>query len=97
MKLKSACIFRIVSMGILGLAFAHSVHAALDHPVGEPSFGTVVAGGGEFSYASTVSWIQSGTGNWFYNTAYATGASGIGCIVKPIAGPRLNPRDSAGV
>ena len=62
-------------MGILGLAFAHSVHAALDHPVGEPSFGTVVAGGGEFSYASTVSWIQSGTGNWFYNTAYATGTS----------------------
>ena len=75
MKLKSPCIFRITSMGILGLAFAHSVHAALDHPVGEPSFGTVVAGGGEFSYASTVSWIQSGTGNWFYNTAYATGAS----------------------
>jgi autotransporter-associated beta strand protein len=62
-------------MGILGLAFAHSVHASLDHPVGEPSFGTMVAGGGEFSYASTASWIQSGTGNWFYNAAYATGTS----------------------
>ncbi len=75
MKLRSPCIFRIASMGILGLAFVHSVHAALDHPVGEPSFGTIVAGGGEFSYASTASWIQSGTGNWFYNTAYATGSS----------------------
>ncbi|MDE0594306.1 MAG: autotransporter-associated beta strand repeat-containing protein [Roseibacillus sp.] len=62
-------------MGILGLAFAHSVHAALDHPVGEPSFGTAVAGGGQYSYASTASWIQSGTGNWFYNTAYATDTS----------------------
>jgi hypothetical protein len=76
MRLKSPNLFKFASMGLIGLAFVHAVHAAtIVHAVGEPSFGAAVAGGGQYSYASTASWTQSGTGNWFYNTAYATGTS----------------------
>jgi hypothetical protein len=69
MRLKSPNLFKFASMGLIGLAFAHAVHAAtIVHAVGDPSFGAAVAGGGTYSYATSASWSQNA--NWFYNTAY---------------------------
>lgn len=78
MKVKIPDYFKFASLGLIGLAFAQNVHAALiNHAVGEASFGAAVAGGGQYSYASTASWTNNNDtdNNWFYNAAYVTGTS----------------------
>ena len=74
MRLKAPNLFKFASLGMIGMAFAHAVHAStIVHSVGEPSFGAAVAGGGGYSYATTAAWTQNA--NWFYSTAYVTGTS----------------------
>ena len=69
MRLKAPNLFKFASMGMIGMAFAHAVHAStIVHDVGDPSFGAAVAGGGTYTYAASAAWSQNG--NWFYNTAY---------------------------
>ena len=69
MRLKSLNLFKFASLGLIGVAFAHAVHAStIVHTVGDPSFGTAVAGGANYSYATSAAWSQNA--NWFYNTAY---------------------------
>jgi len=69
MRLKSLNLFKVASLGLIGVAFAHAVHAStIVHTVGDPSFGTAVAGGGTYTYATSAAWSQNA--NWFYNTAY---------------------------
>jgi hypothetical protein len=69
MRLKSLNLFKVASLGLIGVAFAHAVHAStIVHTVGDPSFGTAVAGGATYSYATSAAWSQNA--NWFYNTAY---------------------------
>ena len=69
MRLKSLNLFKFASLGLIGVAFAHAVHAStIVHTVGDPSFGTAVAGGATYSYATSAAWSQNA--NWFYNTAY---------------------------
>jgi len=69
MRMKSPNLLKFASMGLIGMAFAHAVHAStIIHTVGDPSFGAAVAGGGTYTYAASASWSQNA--NWFYNTAY---------------------------
>ena len=78
MKFRNPNVLKFASMGLLGLGFAHSVQAALiNHLVGEPSFGAAVAGGGQYSYASTSSWTNNNDAddNWFYNADYVNTTS----------------------
>jgi len=70
MRLKAPNLFKIASLGMIGMAFAHAVHAStIVHAVGDPSFGATVVGGGTYTYAASAAWSQNA--NWFYNTAYA--------------------------
>ena len=69
MRLKAPNLFKFASLGIIGMAFAHAVHAStIVHDVGDPSFGAAVVGGGTYTYAASAAWSQNA--NWFYNTAY---------------------------
>jgi hypothetical protein len=77
MRFRSPNLFKFASLGLVGLAFAHSVSAAVTHTVADASFGSSVAGGGEYSYASTSAWANNNAidDNWFFNTSYTVNTS----------------------
>ena len=69
--------FKFACLAFLGLCIHTGRADAVPLTVVEPSFGAAVAGGGQYSYASTPGWTNNNATNdrWFYNTAYSTGTS----------------------